>query len=78
MGVASLFLLTRDRQIPPRAPDMAIRHEQSGRGETLQSINTPQRDYRKFGLDKMQYIWYNMTGIDDIVLWLFGILSKEG
>jgi hypothetical protein len=45
LGVASLFLLTRDRQIPSRAPDMAIRHEQSGRGKTLQSNNTSQGDY---------------------------------
>ncbi len=40
-----LFLLTRDRQIPSRAPDMAIRREQSSRGGTLQSNNTLQGDY---------------------------------
>ncbi len=78
LDVASLFLLTRDRQIPSRAPDMAIRHEQSGRGGTLQSNNTPQGGYRKLGLDKMQYIWYNMTNIDDILPCILGILSKEG
>jgi len=46
LGVVRLFLLTRDRQIPSRAPDMAIRREQSGRGGTLQFNNTLQGDYR--------------------------------
>ena len=46
LGVVRLFLLTRDRQTPSRAPDMAIRREQSGRGGTLQSNNTLQGDYR--------------------------------
>ena len=45
MGVVRLFLLTRDSHIPSRAPDMAIRREQSGRGGTLQSNNTLQVDY---------------------------------
>ena len=44
-GVVGLFLLTRDRQIPSRAPDMAIRREQSSRGGTSQSNNTLQGDY---------------------------------
>jgi hypothetical protein len=35
LGVVSYFSLTRDRQIPSRAPDMAIRREQGGRGGIL-------------------------------------------
>jgi hypothetical protein len=45
LGVAGLFLLTRDRQIPSRAPDMAIWREQSSRDRVLQANNTPQGDY---------------------------------
>ena len=40
MGVVGLFLVTRDRQIPLGAPDMAIRREQSGRNGRLQPNNT--------------------------------------
>jgi hypothetical protein len=46
LGVVRLFLLTRDRQIPSREPDMAIRREQSGRSGTLPFNNTLQVDYR--------------------------------
>ena len=46
LGIVRLFLLTRDRQIPSRAPDMAIRREQSSSDGALQSNNTLKGDYR--------------------------------
>jgi hypothetical protein len=49
LDVVRLFLLPGDRQIPSRAPDMAIRREQSGRGGTLQFNNTLQGDYLREG-----------------------------
>jgi len=39
-GVVGVFSLARDRQILSRAPDMAIRREQSDRGGTPQSNKT--------------------------------------
>jgi hypothetical protein len=45
LGVVGLFLLTRDRQIPSGAPDMAIRREQSSIDGRLQPNNTLQGDY---------------------------------
>ena len=46
LSVVGLFLLTRDRQIPSGAPDMAIRREQSSRDGRLQPNNILQGDHR--------------------------------
>jgi hypothetical protein len=45
LGVVGLFLLTRGRQMPSGAPDMAIRREQSSRDGGLQPNNTLRGDY---------------------------------